>query len=243
MSRLQFNLLPDIKLDYIKAQQTKRIVFLTAIAVSSAALVLLAIMFMSVKVIQKKQLSDADKDIKKYSEQLRNIEDLDKILTVQNQLNVLPGLHDKKHYTSRIFTYLPALTPDKVNVGRLQLIITDNTLLLVGTADSLQTVNKFVDTLKFTDYKTDDKSEAKKAFKSVVLESFGKDDKGASYTIKVEYEPILFEGKNAILLKVPAGFTSRSVTEGPKSSLFDGQLGDQQPQNVPGTTNNSGGQR
>ena len=38
---------------------------------------------------RRKACSDADKDIKTYSDQLKAIPNIDKILTVQNQLNTL----------------------------------------------------------------------------------------------------------------------------------------------------------
>ena len=91
---IQFNLLPDVKIKYIKTQRTKRMVILVSLLVSAASLALVTIMFVSVQVIQKKSLNDLSKDIVAETKQLQDVQDLDKILTIQNQLTALPALHD-----------------------------------------------------------------------------------------------------------------------------------------------------
>lgn len=252
MSKVQFNLLPDVKLDYIRSQNTKRLVYLFAFLVSGVAVGLVVLMFLSVGVVQKKQLRDADKDIKKFSDQLKAVDDLDKILTVQSQLNALPGLHDKKHVTSRLFDYLPKMTPPKLNVGKLTLDTEAKTLVMTGTADNLQTVNTFVDTLKFTSYEVIGEvsgggqgQNLKKAFTSVVLDKFGRDERETSYSVVVSFEPDLFDVTKRVNLIVPSQYTTRSVTEGPGSVIFDGRTGNPKPvteDNNPQNAEPQGGQ-
>ncbi len=93
---VQFNLLPDVKLEYVKTQRTKRLLTLISIVVSIVGLAVLFLSFVTVNVVQKKSLNDLSSDITKYSSQLKNVKDLDKILTVQNQLSTLKGLHDQE---------------------------------------------------------------------------------------------------------------------------------------------------
>lgn len=220
---IQFNLLPDIKLTYVKAQRAKRRTISIALLVTAGSVGLFLLMLGYVNIIQKHQLSNLDKDIQRSSNQIKSIKDLDKILTVQNQLKSLADLHQQKPVVSRLYTYLNQITPVNVNLGSLTLDFTDTTLSMVGTADSLQTVNKFADTLKFTTYKTDTDSEEVKAFSSVVLSSFNRDDKSANYEFTITFDPELFNSANKITLVVPQQqITTRSFTEQPDTALFNG---------------------
>ncbi|PJE65027.1 hypothetical protein COU91_03815 [Candidatus Saccharibacteria bacterium CG10_big_fil_rev_8_21_14_0_10_47_8] len=234
MSTVQFNLLPDVKLEFYKAQRTKGLIFKLAFLVLAVAVGVMVISFAVANVVQKKALSDADGDIKKYSNQLQATPDLEKILTVQNQLKALPTLHQQKHILSRLYTYLPSITPEKVNIGKLTLDAKANTMVITGTSDKIETVNKFADTLKFTSYTTTGTSNKKPAFKSVVLDAIGRDETTVSYTVNVEFDPTLFEAGQSIVLVVPQELTTRSVTESP-GAVFNGQTG--QP-----TTKTQGGQ-
>lgn len=223
---IQFNLLPDVKLEYIKAQRTKKLVFSISIVSGAAALLLFVILFLHVNVIQKKQISNVDKDIKANTSTLEAIKDIDKILTVQNQLNTLDELHGKKPIASRLFDFLPQITPNNVNIGKIALTFEDNKISIAGTTDSLKSANVFVDTLKYTAYSTDGGKTTQPAFKenSVILESFGRDDVVATYTITAEFIPEIFDTKKVVKLVVPQNYvTTRSVTERP--NIFDGNIG------------------
>jgi len=220
---IQFNLLPDVKQEFLKAQRTKRTAVSIAVVVSLIALVFLLFMLVTVYVINKKQLRDADKDVKKYSDQLKAVPNLNKVLTVQNQLLSLPSLHADKHVVSKLYTYLPQVTPVTVHMSRLTLDLSTNTMEISGTSDSQKSINTFIDTLKFTTYKQDDKQTGNKAFPSVVEKSFGIDQKGASYSLTIQFDPILFSNQTKIEISVPAGLsTTRSFLNDPSNVLFDG---------------------
>ena len=230
MSQVQFNLLPDIKMTYVKAQRTKRLVVLVAFLVTGVTLAIFLVILVTVDGLQKKQLSNADKDIAKYTKQLENTKDLSQILTIQNQLKTLATLHQEKRAASRLFTYLPQVTPANVNIGKISIDFAANTMEIDGTTDSLASVNKFIDTLKFTKYKIDEQSsDSKPAFTSVVETSFALDAKGASYGISIQYDPILFSNKTKVALVVPQQTTTRSVLNDPSLLLFDGEVGEPKP--------------
>jgi len=200
---VQFNLLPDVKLQYVKAQRTKYLLALISLVVSAASITVLLFAFLTVNVVQKKSLSDLNKDISKYSTQLKSVKDLDKILTVQNQLSTLSSLHDQKPVTSRLFGYITQLTPAKANLAQLNMDFTTNTMTIGGTADSLDTVSVYTDTLKRTTYTTQTNSTAVAAFSNVVLSSFTRGDKNAGFTITCSFDPIIFNTKDAVTLTVP----------------------------------------
>lgn len=216
---IQFNLLPDVKQEFIKVRRTKRNAIVVAAIVTATALTILIILVLVVDVAQKKHLSDLNADIKKYSAQLQSTPDLNKILTVQNQLNSLTALHSQKPVASRLPDYLAKITPAQVSVTKLHIDFTANSIDITGEADSLSTVNKYVDTLKFTTFTTDTDTKAKPAFSDVVLSSFSRGDKSTNYNLTLKFDPAIFNDQNVIALTVPKIITTRSETEKP-SDLF-----------------------
>lgn len=229
MNTLEFNLLPDVKMAYVKAARTRSLVIMTSALVSAGALALLIIVFFGVDIVQKSQLTKADKSIASYTSQLKAIPNVNKIVTVQNQLQSLVGLHQAKHISSRLFTYLPAVTPTKAHVNSIKLDLSASTMEINGTADSHQTINTFIDTLKFTKYKVGSDSSTKSAFPSVLEAAFSLDSNqtSASYTINATFDPVLFsnpaDGQTATLV-VPNLTSTRSVVEDPANTLFNGSI-------------------
>jgi Tfp pilus assembly protein PilN len=213
---IQLNLLPNVKYNYIKIQRKKRMVLLSVIAISGVSLGIVVILASIVYGAQKVQLNLLDKNVKNNISKLQKIDELDKILTIQNQLNSLPGLHSQKPVTSRLFDFLPQITPVDVQMSNLKLSFDDSTLQITGIAKSLEAVNKFVDTLKFTDYATDKTTDKKRAFSEVVLTSFGRNDKEATYIVKMKFDPVIFSSDaKTVSLVVPNITSTRSQTEQP----------------------------
>jgi hypothetical protein len=228
---VQLNLLPDVKAKYVKSQRAKRTVILSSVAISGTALAVVVLMASVVYGAQKLQLSSLDNDIKANTEELQKIEDLDKILTIQNQLNALDGLHADKPVVTRVFAFLPQITPNDVSIATYDLKFEDTTMSFTGTAKDLVAVNKFVDTLKFTKYITDGNSEQKSAFSEVVLSNFSRNEGDTTYTVTLKFDPELFNGQyKDVSLVVPNITTTRSETERP-NSLFQ----EQENQNTEGT--------
>jgi uncharacterized protein YoxC len=215
---IQFNLLPDVKLEYIRAARSKRLVMTISVLVAAAALATLIILVMTVMVFQKQHMNHLSSDIKKYSADLKGTPDLDKILTIQNQLTSLSGIHEKKPDTNRIIPYIKQITPAAASISSLNIDFAASTVTVTGTADSLVTVNKYVDTLKFTKYS--DGQTTTEAFSDVVLTTFGRADKGASYTINFVFDPVIFDNTKTVTLTVPNIISTRSSTEKP-AVLFE----------------------
>jgi Tfp pilus assembly protein PilN len=220
---IQFNLLPDIKLEYIKARRIKRTLTFIAFIASGATVAIMLILFLGVQVFQAKNLRDINKDIDAKISEIESFQDLDKVLTIQNQLNSLPGLHDQKPIATRLYTYLPQVVPKNVSIALLDLSFIEQTITITGSADSIETINKFVDTLKFAEYElsSEEGSTKAKAFNSVVLESFGKSENKSGFSIILKYDPLIFDVKSKVKLVVPKGLiTTRSENEKPDDNLF-----------------------
>lgn len=222
---IELNLLPDVKQDYIKAERARSLVISISFIVTAASVGLL-LLLLSVSGLQKKHINDLTADIKKSTKELKAKPQISKILTVQNQLNSISALHDKKPSVAAFFTYLNQVTPESVDINTLTVDFTENSANITGGADNLSSVNKYVDTLKFTTYTIDGKNTPKKAFNNVVMSSFsisggskGKNAKPATYTITFNYDPEILDVTKKVTLSVPK-LTSTRSTSGSPNELF-----------------------
>ena len=214
---IQFNLLPSVKLEYVRAKRNKRITLLAAVLIAGVSLGIVVLLFVAVQLVQKKYSNDLSADIKTESSKLENTQDLNKILTVQNQLAALPGLHDQKPVAIRLIDFVKQVLPAKVSIADLEVDYSAQKFKIDGSADAISTINTFVDTLKFTTYKSNS-GKTGNAFSSVVLSSFGRDDKGAKYEISLTYDPEIFANESPVSLVIPPGkITTRSETEKPEA--------------------------
>lgn len=216
---IQFNLLPDVKIEYIRAQRIKHTVVVVSTVLAGTALGIFILLFVFVNFAQKRHMANLDKDIQSYTSKLQDIPDIDKILTVQAQLNSLTPLHEADPAASRVMEYLGKVTPAQASISQSSTDFTEGTMTINGSADSLVTVNKFVDTLKFTTYSVDGGGDKVNAFSDVVLTSFGVDDTSVTYQIDLKFDSKIFDNTLKIELQVPQITTTRSETEKP-SDLF-----------------------
>jgi len=224
MSKVQFNLLPDIKLQANQTRRLKHLINTVATLVTAGSLALLVLLVLTVDVVQKKQLSDSAKAVDDASQNLKKVPQIDQIITVQNQLSTLAQLHQSKHIVSRIFDYLPKVTPNNVTIDKVDIDIKQNTMVLTGKAGTQSLVNAFVDSLKFATYKVNG-GPATPAFSGVVESGFSISAGSITYTINLDFDSALFEnsvdqdGKPTsptLSVTQPAGSTLS-----PSSTLFN----------------------
>lgn len=227
MSSIQFNLLPDAKVSYINAQKNRKLVTTIALLASGLSIAIFIIVFLSVNVVQKKVMTDADKKVTSDIKKLQGINNIGKIMTVQNQLQTLASLHQKKSAVNRIFNYITQVTPQATNVSNLSLDLAASTIQVTGTAASQAAVNTYVDTLKYAELQSADKS-GQPAFSNVVLSSFGITPGKASFSINASFDPRLFSNPlaPAPAIVVKNQVTTRSVLDDPNNALFNGQTKD-----------------
>ncbi len=218
---IQFNLLPDIKIQYLKAKRQKHVVVLISVIASVASLVIFILLLTTVFVLQKKNISDLNKDITSSSKQLQSVPELTKILTVQNQLGTLTSLHDQKVVAARLLDYLTQVTPADTSVSKLVADYSVNVMTIGGGAKNLSTVNTFTDTLKFTQYSTAEGGAKKNAFSNVELKTFNRANDITTYEISFKFDPVIFSNKKQVTLEVPKIITTRSQTDKP-SDVFQG---------------------
>lgn len=219
---IEFNLLPDVKLEYLRTKRTQHLVITLSLIIGAASLAVFVLLFLFVDVGQKVRINQLNGEISNATSQLNSNKNLNQILTVQNQLETLPTLESQAPKTSVLFGYLTQLIPANATVSSLSLDFTTNTVTMSGGADSIATVNTLVDTLKYTTY--DDKTlntTNVPAFSSVVLSSFSLNSSSspgsaAQYSVTFSFDPKLFSSTDNISLIVPSETTTRSILNQPK---------------------------
>lgn len=223
---IQFNLLPDVKKEYIKAKQTKRRIMTGSFVASAVSAGIVFLLFVTVQVAQKKNISDLSTDISTELTALQSIGDLNQMLTVQNQLTTLPQLHQDKPETSRLFAYLTQVVPADVTVSSLSLDMATQKMSVSGRANTLALVNQFADTLKFSTYSIKGQEGSLSPFKDV-LSRLNRDNKGATYTIDFTFDSAIFNNTLDVVLDVPNIVSTRSTSNrisedlSPNEDVFD----------------------
>jgi hypothetical protein len=199
---IQVNLLPNVKREYIQAQQMKHTFIVVSILAAVAAISLAVILFVYVQVVQPRHRANLQKDIDTALSEIKSRPDAVKIVTVQGALEQVPGLQDKKLITSNIFKYLGEFTPRDVSYGEVKLDLTTNTITLAGQTTTLERANVLANNLKSAQfsYKENDQNSTLKPFSGVVFGSLGKveqatDNKGVSFQVTFQVDQKLFSQK------------------------------------------------
>lgn len=220
---VEFNLLPDVKLQFLKTKRLEHLVIVLSVIVGAVSLAVFIFLFVFVDVAQKVKLDNLTNEINTSSTKLESNKSLNEILTVQNQLETIPSLEAKAPAASRIFGFLAQLTPANASISSLNVDFTTNSITITGGADSLATVNTYVDTLKYATYtNATDHTKNNQAFNSVVLTSFnystsnsGANSTPAQYSIAFNFDPTLFNSSDNITLVVPNEITTWSILNQP----------------------------
>lgn len=115
---IEINLVPDVKQQALRAQAQRNAVISIAILVSIIAGVLVGLVAFYVFGVQTARTYFADTAIKDGEKKLKNVQDLDKALTMQNQLAQISSIHAKSGVESRVFNLLTAVQPatDKAEI-------------------------------------------------------------------------------------------------------------------------------
>lgn len=228
---VQLNLLPDVKKEFLRAQSMRRKTIAISILVSIVAAGLTAVVVLYVYVIQNGLMYLQTQDIKSKSSKLSSVQDIDKYLTIQNQLAELTTLHDGKNNFSRLVDFLPRLNPappQNINLSNLDVDSSENTIVFKGRVKDYGALTTFKDTLKNASYTytTDGKSsDSKPLFTEVTVDSalYEKTTtaSGVTFSVTVKYDPDVFKQQNTgVVVTVPNKETTGSVVGTP--SIFGG---------------------
>lgn len=165
---ITLNLLPDIKREYIKTRRTYARVISLSVLISLAVVgltVLLAVWVYGVQTVHTALITDS---IKKNEAKLKEIKDVSKYVTIQNQLANISALHSDKSDFSRLLRFLPQFNPaepDNVVLNSVAINKEEGTLAMQGDTSSYTGLVKFRDTLQKAKvhYKTADSDDSTEA--------------------------------------------------------------------------------
>lgn len=147
---IEINLIPDVKQELLKAQRTRATVISSAILASIIAGGVVVALILYVFGVQTVRSSFLDGQIQEGNAKLSKVEDLSKILTIQNQLTKISELNNAKHIDSRVFDMLSAITPSGENSVQFSQITIDaetSTIRLEGQTTNYASMEVFKKTL------------------------------------------------------------------------------------------------
>lgn len=137
---IQINLIPDVKLKLIRAQRQRNVIVSVAIlaTIFTASLVVLTAVY--VFGVQGFRDSAANQEIKEQYGTLRSVQDLDKTITIQNQLARIDKTHTDKQLTSRILSILSVVsakgTENAISILTFSFSKKDSSITVTAQTDS-----------------------------------------------------------------------------------------------------------
>ena len=134
----EINLVPDLKAEMIKAQKMRNVVFFISAVIAMIA-VGMVLVLISIRTAQNISISEKDEQLMMMSKKLEEYDDLDQLLTIQEQLNGLSQIDGNKKVLSRVFTFLSALLPsgaDTIQISSLNVNLEDSTISFDGQANA-----------------------------------------------------------------------------------------------------------
>lgn len=229
---VELNLLPDVKKEFLHAERARRRTIALAILATIIAAGLAVLFAFYTYGVQSVILYTQTEDIKKKAAELSGIQDINKYITIQNQLANLSSLHDDKMNFSRLLTFLPTLNPappKNVTLTNLDIATAEKTITFKGIVRDYAALTTFKDTLinaEFTFGGADDSS-TKKLFSDVTIEAAALDaESGVSFNIVTTYDEDAFLQKNGVAgVHVPNIETTQSVVGAPQP-IFNGGSND-----------------
>lgn len=230
---IEINLIPDVKQELLKAERIRSLVISFSIVAGLAALGVVALLAVYVFGVQTVRSALSDEAIKTGSAQLSGVEDLSKVLTIQNQLSKIDELNSQKKINSRVFEMLDAVippAPNSVQISTLAIDAEESTITLEGQTpsyDSLEVFKKTVDGAVMTYTVSEQAAETKLATNISTSDvSFGEDSGGAKvlrFTLSFVYPEELFSpAVPGIVIKLTnAGNVTDSYLGIPKSIFVE----------------------
>lgn len=134
----EINLVPEVKLQMIKAQKMRNLVLFICIVVSAVSVGVVAVLF-SIKSGQDIAMTVQDNRLNKMSVKLAEYDELGNLVAIQSQLEKMGELGEAKTVPSRVFGALGAMVPtggDVVKFSELRIDLETGILRLEAQADA-----------------------------------------------------------------------------------------------------------
>lgn len=235
---IEINLVPDVKQQLIHAQSVRLRVITFSIIVSlvSVGVVVLLSMLYGVDAVRGSLL---DSNISTNSKKLADVPDINKTLTIQNQLTQIQQIHDASHVNSRIFGVLVPVsgqgTSNQVQYSTVTINGDDDTVTVQAQTAHYSGIDAFQKTLQATKFQyTTDGSDEKQTVNlasdiEITNQSLGQSSDGGqvvSFTLSFKYPAELLAptSKNARVV-TPSSSNATDSYQGIPTSLFTDKAG------------------
>lgn len=230
---IEINLIPDVKQELIQARRIRSAVVSGAIVAMIIALAVVVLLAVYVYGAQALRSTLADDAIKTGSAKLASVEDLSKVLTIQNQLTKINALNDDKKIDSRTFDMLQAiipLAPNQVQISSLVIDAAAKTVRLEGQTSQYPGLEAFKKTIGAAYVRYQDAGTTKDVplAKDINLSdiSYGEDSTGTKvlrFTLSFGYAEELFSPKVVApsIVLINGGNVTDSYLGIPKSIFTD----------------------
>ena len=232
---IEINLVPDVKQELIKAQRIRSTVIAASLLIGSISVAVVALLVMYIFTVQAVRGGLVDNAIKQGSDKLASVEDLSKVLTIQNQLTKISDLNSNKNIYSRIFDLLSSIippSPNDVQISNLKIDSTTDLITIEGQASNsyaaVEVFKKTIEGAKVRYIDSNNKAQEVTLASSISTSdtSYGEDSSGIKvlrFTISFVYAPELFSlaSKNASVVITIKGNATDSYIDIPKSIFAD----------------------
>lgn len=148
---IEINLIPDVKQELLHTQRMRAVVTSISIIASIIAGAVVTVLILYVFAFQTGRNLLLDRDIDTASKKIQQVEDLDKTLTIQNQLKEINNINASKNIDSRLYDVIAAVTPSTPNDAQFSLLAVEHetgTIRLEGQTRDYGTMETFKKTLE-----------------------------------------------------------------------------------------------
>lgn len=225
---IEINLIPDVKLEYIKARKARSKVVTIAVIAGIISLVVVVLLVIYAYGVQTVRNVVADNTIKSENAKLEQVKDLPEMLTIQNQLATLPELNSSKSIYSRLFDVINTTIPTTIQMSQFAIDSETQTITFDGQSaigySALETFKKMLSSaeLQYKDKNGDQQKVALASNINVGETSYGENSEGIKvlrFTFSFEYAEELFAqtSKNVTISVASADNVTDSYLGIPKS--------------------------
>lgn len=135
---IEINLVPDVKRELLKARLMRNAVMASAVTIgmfAAGAVVILGLVLGGQLALEALH----DGTIKSKTQELRSVEDIDKLVTIQQQLKTIHQLSSERQVNSRLFDAMNAVNPaapNAIKLVSLKLNPEERTITVEGAAEN-----------------------------------------------------------------------------------------------------------
>ncbi len=231
---IELNLIPDVKLELLKARKQQAMVISGAIIVSIVVGSIVTALALYVFGAQTLVSKTADDDTTRLMSDLQSVKDLEKTLTVQQQIASIDTQQNNKLISSRMLDVLTATIPsdkNKVKITTANLNTEDKTIVIEGEAENgYEALEVFKKTIADTEFSYLKEGEKKPTTSPLITSisdserSYGENAEGKRvlrFKLVLSYPDELFmPASKSININPPASGNATDSSNSVPTSLF-----------------------